>query len=409
MVKLILFECRKHFIKTSIIVAVFLFSLLNIVKIYGVCDGNSLLSTNHTNSQWKSLYWQMYDDFGGKITEEKTEKLLFIYRPLEEQIADLTASTATDNPNTYTGNIYNDTYFFSFCFVNPMKYCYLYRSYADGIVTAAKDNMGFYKSFGNTYEYQKNEVIAKIFNGRVISDFSYTEMYQYYVHYDFSWFLVLLICLYGLVGVFVLEKETEMDTLILTTKAGGSKTVLAKIFSSVIFVCVICFWFWLLDFAAFSVVFGSLEAAATPLYGIENFANASINVNLGEYVVLSSFVKTAGMLVIGMASLLLSCLFKNALLPFLISLSSAFLLVYIQELSMGSGHVLLKVINPFVLIVNRELFRKTEFVNLFGFPVLSFILALLFAVAWGAVFVAGIGILVRKNTNCKRRRGCVII
>jgi hypothetical protein len=408
MVKLIQIEFRKHFLKTSIVVAVLLFSILNIVKIYSVYDGNSLLSKNHSDPKWKSLYWKMYEDFGGEITEDKTGMLLSIYRPLEEKIADLTASTATDNPNTYTGNVYSDTYFFGWCFVDPMKYCYQYKSYADGIVVAAKDNIEFYKSYGNTYEYRKNVVIANLFHGREISDFSYMEMYQYYVHYDFSWFLVLLICLYGLVGVFVLEKETEMDTLILTTKAGGSKTVLAKIFSSVIFVCVICCWFWLVDFAAFSAFFGSLEAAEIPLYGIENFTNASINVNLGQYVILSSFVKTVGMLVIGMASLLLSCIFKNTLLPFIISLSGTILLVYIQELSMGSGHVLLKVINPFVLIVNRELFRKTEFVNLFNFPVLSYILALFFAVAWGAGLVVGIAILVRKNTNCKRRRGRVI-
>lgn len=403
MVKLLLFECRKHFLKKSIVLAILLFSILNIAKIYSVYDQTSLLSKSK-EPVWNDLYWDMYEDFGGTITKEKIEQLMSIYGPLDKQTADKTASTATDNPNTYTGNVYNDTFFFRWNFVNPMKYAYMYKGYANDVVITAKENVAFFESLGNQYEYRKNAAIVDRYTGRDISDFSYTEMYKSYIHYDFSAFLVILICMYVLINVFVSEKETEMDVLLLTTKAGGTKTVVAKIITSAIFVCVVCSWFWLLDFAAFATIYGSLEATFSPLYAIENFANSSISISLGTYAVLSNLVKTAGILVLSLVFLLISTLFKNALFPFIMSLFATFGFIYMQEMYMGSGRILLKVLNPFVLVVNRELFRKTEFVNLFGYPVISYVPALLFAFAWGTICILGMMILVRKNT-VNRRRG----
>lgn len=401
MVNLIRFEYRKHFLKRSILVAVLLFSILNVVKIYSIYEANSLLSPA-TDPLWKGLYWQMYTDFGGTMTDEKIRKLMSIYRPLAHQTADHTASTTNDNPDTYTGNVYLDYNFFHWCYVIPMEYAYKYRGMAHDVVTAANDNMDFFKTVGNEYEYRKNAEIAERFAGRAITDFSYTEMYQYYVHYDFSAFLALLICLYGLVNVFVSEKETEMDALLLTAQSGGTQTVAAKMIASALYICLVCVWFWLLDFAAFSVAFGSWEGASSPLYALENFANTPLNISLGQYALFSGVVKTAGMLVLGLAFLLVSCLFNNALLPYVISLFAAFGCIYMQEAYTGSGHVLIKMINPFLLVVNRELFRNTEFVDLCGLPVLSFVLALLCAAAWGAGCVAGIALAVRKNALCRQ-------
>lgn len=133
MVRLILFECRKNFLKRSITIAIILFSVLNIFKIYSVYDQTSLLSKS-TDPTWNDLYWEMYEDFRGTISTEKIEKLMEIYQPLNKQTIDKTASNATDNPNTLTGNVYSDTYFFRWNFVNPMEYAYMYRNYAKEVV-----------------------------------------------------------------------------------------------------------------------------------------------------------------------------------------------------------------------------------------------------------------------------------
>ena len=397
MVELLFFECRKHFLKKSIVIAILLFSILNIIKIYSVYDQNSLIAKNR-EPIWNKLYWEMYKDFGGIMTIEKIEKLMSIYTPLEKQTADKTASRSTEDPDTYTGNVYNDTFFFRWNFVNPMRYSYMYRNYANDVVTMAKENMEFFESLGNQYEYRKNAEIVERFTGRVITDFSYTEMYENYIHYDFSVFLVILICIYVLIHVFVSEKETEMNVLLLTTKAGGTKTVVAKIMSSAIFVCIVCFWFWFIDFASFSIIYGSLEATFSPIYAIENFANSSIGISLGTYAILSNLLKTVGILVLCLVYLLISTFFKNTLPPFIISLLATFGFIYLQEMYMGSGRILLKILNPFVLVINRELFRKTEFLNFFGYPVISHIPATLLTVALGVLCIWGIMVLARKNT-----------
>lgn len=400
MVRLIRFEYRKHFVKPSIIIALLLFSLISAFKIFGIYSENSLFARGHSTEQTiqiKQLYWDFYKDFGGEITPDKIERLLEIYRPIEAKTADLTASTRTDDPNTYTGNVYADYHFVRRCFVLPMEHDYMYQSYANKVAASAQENMSFYQSVGNSYEYRKNAAIAESFSGRKIQEFAFTEMYQYYLNYDFSSFLALLLCVYGLVGVFVSEKESEMDTLLLTTKYGGSKTIAAKLFSSALFVIGVCTWFWLFDFLIFSAVFGSFEGAAAPLYAIKNFADTPLNLTLGQYALLSGMVKTVGMLALGVSILLLSSLFRNALLPFALSLAGAFGLIYWQGIFMGSGYLWFKVTNCFVLMVNRELFRKTEFVNLLGFSIPSYITAMLMAILWGIAVTVILIVTMQKS------------
>ena len=269
--------------------------------------------------------------------------------------------------------------------------------------TVSLSNMQFYSEYGNEYLYRENEAIAKLFSGRAVSDFAYTEMYQYYLEYDFSALLVILICLYGLVGVFVSEKEADMDTLLLTTISGGKKTVVAKIIASAFFIVAVCMWFWVLDFAAFSVSFNSLEAAALPLYALQNFEYASVNLTLGQFAILSAGIKTLGMLVIGMSGLLISSKSKNALLPFAMSLVLSVGIILFQEMAAGSGNVLIKVLNPFVLVANSELFRKIEFINIFGTPILSYVMAMLFAAILGGVLTVMLMASARKSTIAMRK------
>lgn len=398
MVRLFFFEFRKHFMKKSLVIAIICFSLLNIAKIYSEYHEKSLLSSS-ANPEWQELYWnEIYEQFKGVMTDKKIERLMSIYKPLEQQTADKTASTETNNPNTFTGNLYNDHLFFKWNFVDPMEYSYMYKQYANDVVKNAKENVSFFELLGNDYEYKKNKIILNRFQGRSIDSFSYTEMFQYYIHYDFSAFLVILICLYALMSVFVTEKETEMNVLLLTTKAGGKKTILAKLFSASVFVIAVSFWFGLIDFIAFASFFGSLEALFSPIYAIENFANTALDINLGEYALLSLVVKTIGFLIVSYLFLFISLFFKNALLPFIINLFFMFGFIYFQEAYMGSEQIIFKVINPFSLVVHRDLFGGTEFVNLFGFPILSYTAAIFFGGIWGGFFLLSIFIFQRKNT-----------
>ncbi|KTD88334.1 hypothetical protein [Paenibacillus etheri] len=393
MVTLICYEWRKHFRKVSLITVLLLFTMINIGKIHSVRESNSLLA----NPGWKALYLDEFQDFGGIITDRKIKELMTIYQPLVNQTADLTLSTTYRPVGTRLINIYEDWNFFRYCFVNPMKYNYEYKAYAIDVANKAEENKVFFKSIGNYYESKKNSAISRLFLGREIASFSYTEMYKFYVQYDFSALLVLLLSLYGLMSVFLSEKETEMDTLLLTTTMGGARTVWAKVMASALYVCFVSFWFWFVDYMTFSIVFGSWNASGSPLYALEDFIHAGLNVSLGQYALLSGLLKTLGILVVGGGFLFISNLFQNALIPYIANLILAFGCIYQQEAFMSSGHILLRIINPFVLVVNRDLFRKAEFVSLLGYPLPGYIAAILFGLVWGIGFLCALGLCIRKN------------
>jgi len=369
------------------------------VKIQSVYQGNSYL---YKDTVWNEVYWQLYEAYSGSITLEKIDQLLSIYWPLEQQTADLTASTAMDNPNTYTGNLYSDFYLLRDYYVRPMEYAYMYRYNANEIVRIAQENMDFYSEIGNEYKYLENEIIAERFSGRGIDDFAYMEMYQYYLEYDFSALLVLLICLYGLVGVFVSERESDMDAVLLTTISGGRKTVIAKILSSMLFIFAVCLWFWLLDFALFSFSFGSLEAADLPLYGLKNFENTALSLSMGQYAFLAAIIKTGGMTVVGMAFLFISSVSKNALIPFAANLTLTGGIILQQEIMAGSEYVLAKIINPFILVSNSELFKEIEFINFFDTPILSYVAAPLIAAIIGVILIILLLLTARVNAAVGR-------
>lgn len=402
MIKLINYEMKKHFYKRSLIIALLIFSIINVMKISSIYQNNSLIS-NSDSSKWRDVYWQLYDEYKGQITHEKIQKLLSVYRPIEKQTADLTASRRMDNPDTYTGNVYSDYYLLTWYYIQPMEYAYMYQSTADDIVKRAQENMIFFRDLGNKYKLNQNKIIAKLFSDRSITDFSYTEMYQNYLKYDFSSLLILLICMYGLVSVFVVEKESDMDMLLLTTEAGGKKTIVAKLSASTLFISFICLWFWLLDFIAFGLVFHSFEAASSPIYALKSFENASVSLTLGQYSFLSALIKTAGTLVIGLTFLLISLKSKNALIPFIWNIILISILVILKETLSGSEHILLKVINPFILVENNELFSKVEFINFFGIPILSYLAASGFAALSGAILTLIIHKAAKKNVIAGRR------
>jgi hypothetical protein len=393
-VSLITYECKKHFFKKAILIALIIFSAMNVVRIYGVYNNESALASE---SKWSETYFTVYKEFSGEMTAEKIDKLLSVFRPLEQKVADQTATTDMNVPGTYTGNYYSDYHLLNLYYVQPMEYAFMYRNTADGIAAAAKENAAFYADVGNIYEARRNTAIADLFSGREISEFYYTEMYQHLVQYDFSVLLVLLICIFGIASVFSTEKETEMEFILLTARRGGYSTIFAKIAACVFYATAVCAWFWLLDFAAFSLAFGTWEGAGIPVYALRDFLGSPIGVPLGAYALVSMALKTMGVIALCMGFMLIAHRFKNALLPFIFNCLAAIGLIFHEEMFLGSSKILLKVLNPFVLIMNRELFHKTEFVNIFGFPVLSYVCALAFGAFWILLFGALLIYLYPKN------------
>lgn len=404
MTRLIRYEFHKLFYKRSILVVLILFSVMNLFKINNEFHSYSYLADGKDSHSWNSVYWQLYEIYSGEITTEKIKHLLSVYQPLADATADMTASTATDNPKTMTGNIYSDRNILEKYYVQPMEYFYHYRAYASEVAERAKENALLYKEQGQTYEGRKNSMIYHLYFGRSISNFAYQEMYNYYLNYDFSNILVLLLCLYGIVSTFVCEKETQMDILLLTNPNGGKETTLAKIVAATLFVISMAICFSVLDYIGFAVSFGTMEGYNLPLYAVSNFSTAAVNCNLLQYSILSAVTRAIGIWTMSMMFLLISMFWRNALVPFVADFGAASCLIFTGASQSHSSNVWLKIINPYSLLTNRVLFGKTEFICLAGYPIQSFLAAIIFAVVVGLAVITVMVILSKRNFHCRNRR-----
>lgn len=403
MTRLIRFEFYKLFWKRSILVVLVLFSVINLLKINNEFHSYSYLADGNGSRSWNSVYWQLYENYSGEITTEKINHLLSVYQPLADATADMTASTATDNPNTMTGNVYSDRNILDKYYMQPMEYFYNYRTYASEVAEKAKENAAFYKEHGQTYEVRENSVIYHLYSGRSISTFAYQEMYNYYLNYDFSSILILLLCLYGIIGTFVCEKETQMNMLLLTNPNGGKKTTLAKIVAATLFVIGVAIWFSVLDYIGFALSFGTTEGYNLPLYAISNFSTAAVNCNLLQYSILSAGTRAVGVWTMSMVFLLISMFCRNALVPFVADFGVALCLIITGALQSYSSNIWLKIINPYSLLANRILFGKTEFIGFADYPIQSFLAAIIFAVIVGLTVITAMMLLSKRNYHCRDR------
>lgn len=399
------YEWKKLFWKKSLLLILLLFTVIDIAKVGQQYHSTTYLTSDKVEGMlsWREAFWKLYEKYGGRLTEEKVNAFLKQYQPLQEETADMTASSIADNPKYMTGSAWQDFNLMEKYYEIPMKYFYLYGKNAEKAAETAKENVSFYQEHGNSYESRKNLVLYNLYKGRKIQNFSYMEMIHYYLYYDFSSVLIFLLSIYGIVRVFVCEREAQMEELTVASVNGGSRLVRHKILAVTLYTVLVSLWFALVDFFSFAGFYQSLEGMKMPVYALENFACASVGCDIWQYVLLSFGARTLGFLVFGMFFLLLSELCRNALVPFVLSVAVSIASIFIGDYFAYSSHILSKALNPYFLVTNRLLFGRTEFVDVFGTPVLSYELALAVGIFLCLLLVFMVEVLSRRNVLCHRK------
>lgn len=405
------YEMKKLFWKKSLLLILLIFTVIDIAKVGQEYHSTTYLTDDKAKGMlsWREAFWKLYSKYGGRITEKKVNDFLEQFQPLQRKTADLTASSIADNPEYMTGSAWQDFNLMEKYYEIPMKYFYLYGKNAEKVAEKAKENVSFYQDHGNLYESRKNAVIYNLYKGREIKDFSYIEMIHYYLYYDFSSVLIFLLCIYGIVRVFVCEREAQMEELTVVSVNGGKKLARHKILAVALYTVLVSLWFALVDFLSFAFFYQSLEGMGMPVYAIENFACASVGCSMWQYVMLSFGTRMLGFLVFGMFFLLLSELCRNALVPFVLSVAVCIVGIFVGDYFAYSSYILCKVINPYFLVINRLLFGRTEFVDVFGMPVLSYELALIVGIILYLLLIVAVWLLSKRNVldvgKAKRGKG----
>lgn len=380
--RLIFYELKKLFFHWPVLLLLAVFTLLNGAKVVNLYQTELVYSDD---ARMTAAYHTLFGEYAGEMTEEKISSLMERYTPIKEQVDLQTATTRDDVEGTLTGNIHRDWLVMSYCFVDPMEYLYTYRNLSLSIAQTAKENYSLYTEVGNAYEAAKNRTIFGLYKNRSVSEFYPTSGFSFMLHSEFSLVLMALLILYGLCQAFSRDRDCGMDALLLTTPKGSVPTVGAKLLASMLYIAFVVFWFSLWDGVVFAMTFGLGKAGTLPVYAVESFSAASVNLTLNQYTALRVLCRLLGFWVLGMLFLLAARLCKQALLPFAAG-SGIFLLAALADQKWGaSSAVWAKVWNPFSLLTGNDLFGKTEFVNVGGTPVLSWAAAIIAACAVGVL------------------------
>ena len=356
--RLVGYECRKAFGNPGIVL--FLAALLAL-------NGWKIQDQYHRATgafdPYKQQYQETYATYSGTITAEKAQKIMTIYRPLDEKLRNMQLSGEYD-PNAYTYSEATDEQFFGMLFVYEMQYDYYYRNNAISIVENARTLAQ--SPNVSAYIARENTRIAWDFSGRSIPNFTDTRGSHVLLNYDYSTMLALLMCIFGLCGVFVREQESEMSMLLPTTRYGTGATVAAKLTAAVLFLLGIGILFYGEDFLVIYTLEEYHDALSAPIYSLAKMEQTPLRCTIGSYFLLSAGMRILGLMACGCLVLLLSSLAKQTLTAFLTGFFALFLGILLHD---GSGsRTGLKWFNPTELLFPREMLRWDRFVKVFGFP-----------------------------------------
>lgn len=390
---LLIFEFKKYAFKTYIILLVLICTIINLIGAYFSC---AYYKKVYDHENFQKFYSSLLK---GTLTEDKIKFVISETKRLQELTADQTASHEYD-PNTYTGNIYADNFLFSLDIYPEVKYAVSYAYDNKRIVGKAEDNIDFFTNKNNSYEQTKNEQIVTIYGNRVITEFYDLKGMKYFVYYDFSSLIVLLLCVLIVVPVFVGERETRMDQFLPSFKKGGTRLVWTKIMFTFTVVLLISLWFSVWDLVGFSL-FTPLRGFDAPVFALKDFQFTPLNLKVYHYLFLGFVLKTIGVGALISLVLLASRAFKKTIYAFGIS-AGVILIAYLSQFIAKESFRFFELINPALLIKNRYLFMNFAVQNIFDYPVRSSTVAIAANVTITSIVVALI-ILSSKNIRLLKR------
>ncbi len=356
------FEFKKYALKSYVLILFLVCTLVNLAGAYFSCAYYKQIF-DFVNFQ--KLY---NNQLKGPLTEEKIDFVISETNRLQALIADQTASHEYD-PNTYTGNIYSDNFLFSLDIYPEVKYAVSYAYDNERIVQRAEDNIAFFTAKNNPYERRKNAQIISLYSNRIITDFYDLKGMKYFLYYDFSSLIALLLCVLIVVPVFVGEKETKMDRLLPSFKKGGARLVWTKILFTFSVVLLASFWFSVWDLIGFAT-FTPLRGFDAPLFALQDFQFAPLNLEVYQFIFLGFVLKTMGIGTLITLVLLASWAFKKTIYAFGIS-AGMILIPYLSQFVAKDSFQFIELVNPALLIKNRYLFMDFSVQDFFGYPVNS--------------------------------------
>jgi hypothetical protein len=249
----------------------------------------------------------IYEKIKGQMTSEKTAFL----EDEEERLGEIYTkrlNNQKDGEVTYSGNLYEDYRLLETYLASQYRYMQEYEDYSRRLKELAEENIDYYKVVGNEKKQAENEWIKEKYQNRSISEFYRMDVAESFLGYNFSIILILFLCVLAITPVFLLERETGMRDILLTSKAGRRRSTVTKLGGALLFSACMVIWFSLIDFASFELICG-MEGLGMPVWSIESMKNCFLNCSVGYFAGLKFGAELLAFFVAALILLLLSRLF----------------------------------------------------------------------------------------------------
>ena len=243
-----------------------------------------------------------------------------------------------------------------------------------------------FNSYNVRYEFEPIDTIA------VQSGLSMCSLSE--INIAFLLFVISLVS-----PVIAREHECGMYQLLYTTKGGRSRLFRQKLAAAFVLVCLISLVF---TFSIFICIWQkrelSFSALSAPLQCMEMFYYCPFRLNILEYLLMLCVVRIlSAMIAVGLI-FLLSTVFKNSFAIMGVSACLVGGLYYIPKIFKGTEHTLSK-LGLLSLLDLQGYLSGYDTVNVFGVPLFSFALSLLFTLMLSVSLFA-----LSYNIFCRERR-----
>lgn len=357
-------EFRKMFLKRSMLILAAVLLVVNGFKIISGSKYNLKVNLNFNDSS----YDEFQKSIEGEMTDEKTKQII-------EGHEKYLWSMQSGEPDSEYLNHY--------IAYKLYVWQYEYHFRMSEIIDSAKENVEFYNAVGNNLSAKENELIVKNYDNRFISSYCNSEDVEILFDYDFSTLMLLIVSLFFSMQLFYNEKQTGMDTLLLTNHKGRKILPVIKISTLLAAIVLVSFLFYAEDVIIHSIIY-HINGWANPVYAVTSHEFCIFSGSIFEYYLLTCLIKVGAVFTASLLFSFVSMLIAGKIMPAMINLLLIFGGLLLSE---GHANISLSVmVNPVVMMQPDGFlkeFNAIRFGNVSVTAITAAVLLIVFYIAFG--------------------------
>lgn len=221
----------------------------------------------------------------------------------------------------------------------------------------------------DTFEYKNLEYIHNLVKEREIPTYHHKMSWNYSADFmRISTFLSTLVAL-GIATIFSNDYQSDVASIVLSSKNGKNKLIKAKIISAVIFSTIV-FIISNLSFLIYTAI-ENFNGYNEPLHLLRYLESTSFNITILQFYIRGLAISFMGLILFTFLAMLVSLFVKNNMIATVITLVVYHAPTFICDFMPTEGlYKIFGQLNISELMRIEGMFRNTDTYNIFGNPVL---------------------------------------